>query len=64
MVDIDTSGAEVLHQVLSGLADRGVPVGISCAIGREINLRKARRTLRSARVIALITTGQIEGNRI
>ena len=31
MVDIDTSGAEVLHQVLSGLADRGVTVAISRA---------------------------------
>jgi sulfate permease, SulP family len=29
MVDIDTSGAEVLHQVLSQLADRGVTVAIS-----------------------------------
>jgi SulP family sulfate permease len=28
MVDIDTSGAEVLHQVLSQLADRGVTVAI------------------------------------
>ena len=31
MVDIDTSGAEVLHQVLSGLADRDVTVAISRA---------------------------------
>jgi high affinity sulfate transporter 1 len=31
MVDIDTSGAEVLHQVLSMLADRGVTVAISRA---------------------------------
>jgi high affinity sulfate transporter 1 len=31
MVDIDTSGAEVLHQVLSGLADRGVTVAITRA---------------------------------
>ena len=31
MVDIDTSGAEVLHQVLSGLPDRGVTVAISRA---------------------------------
>ncbi len=31
MVDIDTSGAEVLHQVLSRLADRGVTVAISRA---------------------------------
>jgi MFS superfamily sulfate permease-like transporter len=31
MVDIDTSGAEVLHQVLSGLADRGVTVAVSRA---------------------------------
>jgi high affinity sulfate transporter 1 len=31
MVDIDTSGAEVLHQVLSGLADRGVTVALSRA---------------------------------
>jgi MFS superfamily sulfate permease-like transporter len=31
MVDIDTSGAEVLHQVLSGLADGGVTVAISRA---------------------------------
>jgi high affinity sulfate transporter 1 len=29
MVDIDTSGAEVLHQVLSGIADRGVTVALS-----------------------------------
>jgi high affinity sulfate transporter 1 len=29
MVDIDTSGAEVLHQVLSWLAERGVTVAIS-----------------------------------
>jgi MFS superfamily sulfate permease-like transporter len=31
MVDIDTSGAEVLHQVLSRLAERGVTVAISRA---------------------------------
>jgi len=31
MVDMDTSGAEVLHQVLSRLADRGVTVAISRA---------------------------------
>jgi high affinity sulfate transporter 1 len=31
MVDIDTSGAEVLHQVLSELAERGVTVAISRA---------------------------------
>ena len=31
MVDIDTSGAEVLHQVLSRLADRGVTVAVSRA---------------------------------
>jgi len=31
MVDIDTSGAEVLHQVLSRSADRGVTVAISRA---------------------------------
>ena len=31
MVDIDTSGAEVLHQVLSRLADHGVTVAISRA---------------------------------
>jgi MFS superfamily sulfate permease-like transporter len=31
IVDIDTSGAEVLHQVLSRLADRGVTVVISRA---------------------------------
>jgi SulP family sulfate permease len=31
MVDIDTSGAEVLHQVLSWLADRGMTVAISRA---------------------------------
>ena len=31
MVDIDMSGAEVLHQVLSRLADRGVTVAISRA---------------------------------
>ncbi len=31
MVDIDTSGAEVLHQVLSRLADRGLTVAISRA---------------------------------
>ena len=29
MVDIDTSGAEVLHQVLSRLADQGVTVAMS-----------------------------------
>jgi anti-anti-sigma regulatory factor len=29
MVDIDTSGAEVLHQVLSRSAERGVTVAIS-----------------------------------
>jgi len=31
MVDIDTSGAEVLHQVLSKIADRGVTVALSRA---------------------------------
>jgi SulP family sulfate permease len=31
MVDIDTSGAEVLHQVLSRSAERGVTVAISRA---------------------------------
>ncbi len=31
MVDIDTSGAEVLHQVLTGLTDRGVTVAVSRA---------------------------------
>ena len=31
MVDIYTSGAEVLHQVLSGLAERGVTVAVSRA---------------------------------
>ena len=34
------------------------------ALGLELNPREALRTLRSARVIALITTGQIKGDRL
>ena len=40
MVDIDTSGAEALHQVLSGLADRGVTVAISRANPEQLELLK------------------------
>jgi high affinity sulfate transporter 1 len=40
MVDIDTSGAEVLHQVLSGLADRGVTVALSRANPDLLDLLK------------------------
>jgi high affinity sulfate transporter 1 len=40
MVDIDTSGAEVLHQVLSALADRGITVAISRADPELLDLLK------------------------
>jgi SulP family sulfate permease len=40
MVDIDTSGAEVLHQVLSRSADRGVTVAISRANPELLDLLK------------------------
>jgi high affinity sulfate transporter 1 len=47
MVDIDTSGAEVLHQVLSGLADRGVTVAISRANPELLDLLKRYHLLES-----------------
>jgi len=40
MIDIDTSGAEVLHQVLSGLAEREVTVAISRANPDLLDLLK------------------------
>jgi len=40
MIDIDTSGAEVLHQVLPDLADRGVTVAISRANPELLDLLK------------------------
>ena len=47
MVDVDTSGAEVLHQVLSGLADRGVTVAISRANPELLDLLKRYHLLDS-----------------
>ena len=40
MVDIDTSGAEVLHQILSGMADRGVTVALSRVNPEQLELLK------------------------
>jgi SulP family sulfate permease len=47
MVDIDTSGAEVLHQVLSRLADRGVTVAISRPNPELLDLLKRYHLLES-----------------
>jgi high affinity sulfate transporter 1 len=47
MVDIDTSGAEVLHQVLSGLTDRGATVAISRANPELLDLLKRYHLLES-----------------
>ena len=47
MVDIDTSGEEVLHQVLSGLVDRGVTVAISRANPELLDLLKRYHLLES-----------------
>jgi MFS superfamily sulfate permease-like transporter len=47
MVDVDTSGAEVLHQVLSGLADRGVTVAISRGNPELLDLLKRYHLLES-----------------
>jgi high affinity sulfate transporter 1 len=47
MVDIDTSGAEVLHQALSGLVDRGVTVAISRANPELLDLLKRYHLLES-----------------
>ena len=40
MVDIDTSGSETLHQVLSGLRDRGVTVALSRVNPEQLELLK------------------------
>jgi MFS superfamily sulfate permease-like transporter len=47
MVDIDTSGAEVLHELLSRLADRGVTVAISRASPDLLDLLQRYHLLES-----------------